>query len=48
MKEHKEKTKLEKKKLVKKSLTENKVLPTTLQKEALEIQESLEWDDVPE
>ncbi|CAL1262009.1 unnamed protein product [Larinioides sclopetarius] len=48
MKERKEKSKLEKKMQVKKSLTENKVLPTTVQKEALRIQDSLEWDDVPE
>ncbi|GIX98105.1 u3 small nucleolar ribonucleoprotein protein IMP4 [Caerostris darwini] len=48
LKERKEQTKLEKKKQVKKSLEENKVLPTTVQKEALKIQDSLEWDDVHE
>lgn len=48
MKEQKELIKVEKKKQVKKSLTENKVLPSTLQNEALKLQESLEWDDVPE
>ncbi|GFQ95630.1 u3 small nucleolar ribonucleoprotein protein IMP4 [Trichonephila clavata] len=48
MREHKEKAKIEKKKQVKKALTENKMLPTTVQKDALKIQESLEWDDVPQ
>ncbi|XP_015924318.1 U3 small nucleolar ribonucleoprotein protein IMP4 [Parasteatoda tepidariorum] len=42
----KDQSKIEKKTLVKKSLEENKVLPTTLQKEALRLQDSLEWDDI--
>lgn len=36
---------LEKKKDVKRSLDENKVLPTTVQNEALRFQDALEWDD---
>jgi len=36
---------LEKKKAVKASLNENKILPTTVQNDALRIQESLEWND---
>ncbi|PRD19613.1 UNVERIFIED_CONTAM: hypothetical protein NCL1_56860 [Trichonephila clavipes] len=48
MLEHKEKAKVEKKKQVKKALEENKMLPTTVQEDALKIQDSLEWDDVPE